>query len=318
LKPELSILIVNWNSKDHLRRCLETVCSTCRDIPLQIIVVDGGSFDGCNEMLAAEFPEVEFVQSKENIGFGRSNNLGFEHVTSEALLLLNPDAELKPNAVRLLLEQLRSTPEMGIIGARLLNSDGSLQTSCVQSLPTPLNQSLNSEFLRRLFPRSKLWGVTALESKEKPQQVEAVSGACMMLRSETFRRLGGFDPRYFMYGEDMDLCHRTALSGLKIFYLPTAEIVHHGGGSSVGKFSRLSAVFMRESVGMFIRTHQGILAAVLYRLFMAVSSMIRLVLLVPVCALSQASKKSARFDSIRKWLAILRWSAGLERSPKCA
>ena len=110
---KLSILIVNWNSKDYMRECLHSISGTCGHLSPQVVVVDGGSFDGCAEMLAAEFPEVEFVQSPENIGFGRSNNLGFERVTGEALLLLNPDTELQPGAVDALLTALRGCRPQG-------------------------------------------------------------------------------------------------------------------------------------------------------------------------------------------------------------
>ena len=312
----LSILIVNWKSRDYLRRCLASVRSTCAELAPQIVVVDGGSFDGCGEMLALEFPQVEFVQSADNIGFGRSNNLGFEKVTGETVLLLNPDTELQEGAVSALLAEMEYLPAAGILGPRLLNTDGSLQTSCVQALPTPLNQALDSEFLRRLFPQSSLWGIRDAFSSACPVEVEAVSGACMLLRSHTFRAIGGFSPDYFMYGEDLDLCARVQRLGLKIYHIPHAQVGHHSGGSSVGAFSETSAVMMRESVGIFIRKHQGSVAGFAYRLFMAASSLTRMLLLAVPCALSRAASSKARYClSLRKWTAILRWSAGGERLP---
>ena len=312
----VSILIVNWKSKDYLRQCLCTVRATCGSIFPQIVVVDGASFDGCAEMLATEFPEVEFVQSRENIGFGRSNNLGFARVSGEALLLLNPDTELRENAVSLLLKHLEELPGAGILGVRLLNSDGSLQTSCVQSLPTPLNQALASESLRRLFPNSRLWGISALR-QSAPSEVEAVSGACMMMRSETFRQVAGFNPDYFMYGEDMDLCARIRHLGLKVYHLPMVEIIHHGGRSSTGVFSKRTAVCMRASVHRFIRAHQGAGSALGYRFLMSVSSLVRLALLLPGCLGPQDARRTAEVsirsgngrpfcDGAPAWKAALR------------
>ena len=231
---------------EHLRKCLQSVRLTCSDLSPQMVVVDGGSFDGCGEMLAAEFPEVDFVQSQKNVGFGRANNLGFGHVTGDVLLLLNPDTELSPGSVQSMLRDLRDVPAAGIVSPRLLNSDGSLQTSCVQALPTPLNQVLDLELLRRWFPRWRFWGNYEAFAARQPVEVEAVSGACMLLRVDTFRRVGGFSPQFFMYGEDMDLCAKTRKTGLQVYHAPTAEVVHHGGGSSVGEFSRLSVVWMRQ------------------------------------------------------------------------
>lgn len=307
----LSILIVNWRSKDYVRQCLLSIRTTCAAFRPQIVVVDGASFDGCAGMIRAEFPEVEFVQSQENVGFGKCNNLGFETVTGEAVLLLNPDTELKDGAVSLLLRTLTETPGVGMVGARLLNTDGTLQTSCVQSLPTPLNQALDSEFLRKLFPNSSLWGISALW-QSSPAEVEAISGACMLLRSETFRQAGGFGAQYFMYGEDMDLCAKVRKAGLKIYYEPRAEILHHGGGSTGRAFSKRSAVLMRHSIFLFLRAHRGAVAAFIYRVVMACSAVFRVALLAVVCVLKRAPGDSSRVNALRKWLAVFRWSAGLE------
>ena len=306
----LSILIVNWRSKDYLRRCLDSIQSTCAGLSPQIVVVDGGSFDGCGEMLAAEFPHVIFIQSPENIGFGRCNNLGFEQVTGEAVLLLNPDTELKRGAVDALLLQLERLPAAGMLGARLLNTDGTLQTSCVQSLPTPLNQALDSELLRRLFPNSSLWGTAGAFSSREPVEVEAISGACILMRSEAFSKVGCFSPEYFMYGEDMDLCAKIRRRGLKVFHVPSAEVLHHSGGSSAGSFSEFSAIVMRESVCRFIRQNQGYLATLRYRGLMALSALVRIVLLALVIILSGTLGPNPRRRSLRKWIAILGWSAG--------
>ena len=309
----LSILIVNWRSKNYVRECLKSIRRTCATLEPQVVVVDGGSFDGCDEMLRNEFPEVEFVQSRENIGFGRCNNLGFEKVTGEIVLLLNPDTEVKEQSVALMVRHLLETKGVGMVGARLLNSDGSLQTSCVQALPTPLNQMLDSEFLRRLFPNSSLWGISALWLSE-PSEVEAITGACMLMRSETFRLIGGFDSQYFMYGEDMDLCARVQAAGLKVHYVPSAEIIHHGGGSSSGGFSKRSVVLMRHSIYLFLSSRRGQFSAISYRALTALSALFRMALLGLACLVRRARGDSPRVNALGKWLAVFRWSAGLEES----
>jgi GT2 family glycosyltransferase len=309
---KLSILIVNWNSRDHLRRCLATIEATCVELCPQIVVVDGASFDGCGEMLAADFPSVDFVQSRENLGFGGSNNLGFKKVQGEFVLLLNPDTELKPGAVACLLEQFAALPDAGLLGPRLLNSDGSLQTSCVQSFPTPINQFLDSDSLRRVFPKSSLWGVGTAFSSASPSEVEAVSGACMLLRSSTFRDLIGFGSEYFFYGEDMDLCARIRAGGGKIYHVPAAEVLHHGGVSTTGQFSKFSTVHLRQSVFLFIRKHQGRMRAELYRSLMACSALIRITVLLPLFVLSALRIARPGGNGVKKWTAVLRWSLGLE------
>lgn len=304
---KLSILIVNWKSKDYLRECLFSIRSTRDALTLQIVVVDGGSFDGCAEMIAREFPEVDFVQSPTNIGFGRSNNLGFQEVTGEALLLLNPDTELQAGALKELMAGLLDLPDAGLIGARLLNSDGSLQLSSVHSLPTPWNAAVDSDWLRRRW-----WRINGPLPGSKPVEVEAVSGACMLLRSEVFRRLCGFDPRYFMYAEDMDLCLRIRRSGLKIYHVPRAVVLHHGGGSSKTQFSRFSVVMIREAVGVYFRSNFGRFQAGQYRLLMGGAAAARILALVGTWLVASKANRNARWGSILKWWAVVRWSLGME------
>lgn len=304
---KLSILIVNWNSKDYLRECLLSIRRTCGGLSPQVVVVDGGSFDGCAEMLTQEFPEVDFIQSPENIGFGRSNNLGFGKVTGDALLLLNPDTELRPGALEVLLENLRYLPEAGLIGARLLNSDESLQLSSVHLLPTAWNIALDSEWVRRRWWRRK-----GPPPSAEALEVEAVSGACMMLRSEAFRRLGGFDPRYFMYAEDMDLCFQVRQSGLKIYHAPRARVLHHGGGSSHAQFSKFSTVMVREALRVYILSNHGRFHGWVYRLLMAISAGLRVLFLLVCWLFAAGESRAAKWISILKWWTALRWSLGLE------
>lgn len=304
---KLSILIVNWNSRDYLRKCLISIRHTCGTISPQVVVVDGGSFDGSAEMIACEFPEVEFVQSQVNIGFGRSNNLGFKRVIGDTLLLLNPDTELHPGTVSILLETLQQAPDAGMVGARLLNSDGSLQLSSVHPLPTAWNVPLDSELMRRRW-----WRLRRAALDDGAVEVEAVSGACMMLLSETFRQLGGFDPRYFMYAEDMDLCFKIRRSGLKIYHDSRASIIHHGGGCSSCQFNKFAVVVMREALSVYIRSNQGHLSARIYGLLMVLSAAIRLFLLAAYRPFAPAGKRAAIQASIWKWWTILRWSLGFE------
>ena len=221
--PTVSVLIVNWNSKDLLRECLLSIRLNCADLSLQIVVVDGGSFDGCAEMLASEFPEVEFIQSKDNIGFGRANNLGLTRVTSEAVLVLNPDTEIQPGALQTLLSELVRRPDAGIVSPRLLNTDRTLQTS-VHALPKPVRQALDSELLRRLLSPYSLWAPPSDFAPTQTVAVEAVAGTCMLMWTKTFREVGAFTPEYFMYAEDMDLCFKVLRAGQRIYHVPTAEV----------------------------------------------------------------------------------------------
>jgi GT2 family glycosyltransferase len=310
---DLSIIIVNWNSKEYLRKCLRSIEMSNLVMTFEVIVVDGASFDGCGEMLAREFPQVIFIQSPDNIGFGRANNLGFSRSQGNAILFLNPDTEIIGSAINDLHKNLCNLPGVGAVGARLLNTDLTLQTSCIMSYPTVLNQVLDSELLRNRFLKSKLWGIAPLyNNSNAPSQVEAISGACVMLKRDVCTFVKGFEERYFMYGEDVDLSFKVYEAGYKLYYVPTAAIVHHGGGSSRSARSTFSTVMMRESVQLFLRLRRGRISSFLYPVVMGIAGVARL--FVCICfALLTRRTLSRETPSVKKWLAILRWSVGLER-----
>lgn len=310
----VSIIIVNWNSKDYVRQCLASLFTHCRTVEYEVVVVDSGSFDGCHEMLAHEFPAVRFVQSPENIGFARANNLGVRHATGTSLLFLNPDTLLLEDSVRIMLDALGTLPQAGAVCCRLLNADHTLQTSCVQAFPTVVNQMLDSEYLRQRFSSWRMWGTAALFAlPPRSVAVEAVSGACLFVARECFERAGGFTETYFMYGEDLDLCFKIHRAGFKIYYVPATQLVHLGGGSSRQAASNFSNVMMRASVHRFIRTHRGRGAAFAYRLSTALVAVVRLLFIGPLMILGNHVVRHG-IGSLRKWLAILRWSIGLERT----
>lgn len=308
----LSILIINWNSKDCLRACLRSVEATCQDLAPQVIVVEGGSFDGCAEMIAAEFPGIDFIQSDLNLGFGGSNNLGVISVRREMLLLLNPDTELRESSVSRLLEDFASLPDAGLLAPRLHNSDGSLQDSCVQSFPTLLNQLLDSDLLRRIFPNSSLWGVGKAYSSLEPTEVEAVSGACMLMRTADYKALGGFSPEFYFYGEDMDLCARLRQTGKKTWHIPEPGIVHHGGVSTSSQLSKFATVHLRHAIQIYLRKHHGPLHAAAYRVLMPAMAVLRLTFLLPARLIARPGKTRRLDIAIDKWTTVLRWGLGME------
>jgi GT2 family glycosyltransferase len=310
---QLSIIIVNWNSKDYVRKCLHSVYANTSGIAFEIIVVDGASYDGCGEMLAREFPQVRFVQSEKNVGFGRANNLGFEYSRGESILFLNPDTELEGSAINVLYAALASLKDAGIVGARLLNTDGSLQMSCVQAFPTILNQFLVADVLMRAFPRLSFWGTAPLFDTDRPMEAEMLSGACLMLRRTVFEKIGKFSSDYFMYSEDLDLCYQSRRAGCKNYHVPAAIIIHHGSGSSQQSQSDFSEVMMRESIYRFLTKIHGKCYGAVFRASVSVNALGRLTLIALLLPfqIARGGQNPTR-NSFRKWKAILRWTLGLE------
>lgn len=311
---DLSIIIVNWNSSQLVRKCIGSITGQTVGLTYEIIVVDSGSFDGCGDMLARECPGVVFVQSEENIGFAKANNLGFDRSRGQSLLFLNPDTELVGPAINTLVAHHRRLPAAGALGARLLNSDGTVQTSCIQSFPTLVNQLLDCEALRRRFPLWRIWGMGSLFLAETaPAEVEAVSGACLLVSRRVFESVGGFNPDYFMYSEDIELCYRTAKAGLKNYYVPTALVRHHGGGSSRKSAGAFASVMMVESLWRYLRRNRGTAYGLAYRLSLACAACVRLALLEGRRLRHRPPPGQAQAPgSLAKWRSILRWCLGLE------
>ncbi|HZY73320.1 MAG TPA: glycosyltransferase family 2 protein [Edaphobacter sp.] len=312
--PNLSIIIINWRSQAFVRDCLTSICANIGSLTHEILIVDNASFDGCEEMVRSEFPHVIFIQSEQNLGFAVANNLAFKHSSGRNILFLNPDTEIQGAAIQELVYALECLPDAGMVGARLLNSDGSLQTTCITAIPAILNQTLNTHYLRRNFPRWKIWGMRPLfENTAAPVPVEAISGACMLARREVIHRVGGFCTDYFMYAEDMDLCVTITQAGWKIYYVPDATIIHHAGGSSVSrKESNFSNIMLRRSVTHFFRLHRGLLYVMLYRVSLTGVSALRIIILLVFFPLI-IRQRSYRDVShmLKKWCGIFLWSLGI-------
>jgi GT2 family glycosyltransferase len=311
---DLSIIIVNWNSAAFLRRCLETIYNAPHPFQFEVIVIDNASFDGARELVEQDFSDVRFVQSTANLGFASANNAAFEYSSGRNILFLNPDTEIRGTALEAMVSALDSTPGLGVIGCKLLNSDGSTQTSCIQTFPTVWNQLLDAEFLRSLFPDAKIWGTNLLRREIiAPRDVDVISGACLMIKRTVFERVGRYSTRYFMYAEDADLCYKVKQAGWTAQYLGTAHVVHHGGRSSGVAESRFAAVTMKQSLYEFIGQTQGDCLAALYRVSMAAAASTRLLLLGAAFVFSMGRFKSRSIrNAARKWCHVLRWALGLE------
>jgi N-acetylglucosaminyl-diphospho-decaprenol L-rhamnosyltransferase len=309
-RVDVSIVIVNWNSCDYLRKCLATISQYTKSVSFEVIVIDSGSFDGCDEMLRRFYPDVHCIQSRDNLGFARANNRAVRESRGSSILFLNPDTELVSPAVDVMQRILRTADRPGVIGARLLNSDGSLQTSCVQPIPTILSKVLDIDILRARCPRAKLWGAMALyENSREPREVSAVSGACCMIDRDVLDSVGGLSEDYFMYAEDIDLAYKLRRAGYRNYYAPTAVVTHHGGSSSDQMTSAFASVMMPEATWRFFRKTRGLSYAQAFRIAMTVSAAVRLLLLLVVAPLASIRGKRKRWAATSaKWHCVLKWA----------
>jgi GT2 family glycosyltransferase len=321
LQKKLSVIIVNWKSEQYLRACLPSVFAGTTGLDYEVIVVDSASPGTAVADLEQEFPEVRFVKSSENIGFGRANNLGYTHSSGDLLLFLNPDTVIIGDAISRMVQTIDALPKAGILGCKLLNTDRSVQISAIQPFPTILNQMLGAEWLQVKMPRCQLWRLAPLFATDsEPVRVQGVSGACLLIRRNVFATIGQFSPEYFMYAEDVDLCHKAALGGWDTWFTPAALIIHHGGGSSRQRnVSTWSVVVQQEAKYAYLVKFRGPIYARVFRAAMGLTAAIRLALLTTTRLLRVSTVESNRIRSATaKWTAILRWSVvlGNPRKPR--
>lgn len=312
--PDLSIVIVNWNSREFLRKCLVSVLEGASHTSREIIVVDNASYDGCEEMLHSEFPSVHFIQAGKNLGFAKANNLGFRHSTGRNLLFLNPDTEILESSLAGMVSFLDGREGAGVVGPKLLNSDLTVQMESIRAFPSLVNQALDSSYLKARLPRLSIWGMRPLfDESSEPVPVDVVSGACLMIKRQVFEHVGGFTTRYFMYSEDVDLCHKVKESRWKTYFLGSAVVLHHGGQSSALKpVSQFASVLMRESRFQFLRMARGNLYAFAFRLMTGASAVCRIVVLIFLFPLLGRLRGATVLQAVGKWVKILRWSLGFE------
>lgn len=310
--PELSVIIINWNSVNYLRRCLSSIFTGTSIDNLEIIVVDNASFDGSDGLVENEFPGVKFISLVNNIGFARANNLAFMYTTSDFILFLNPDTEIIDFAIDKMLAFLKLSSNAGAVGCRLLNSDLSLQESCVQAFPNLINQTLDTIFLTRL--RLKLLGIEdAICNNKDPRKVDVISGACIMVKRKVFEKVGLFSQEYFMFGEDVDLCYKIKKAGYNRYFLNQVKIIHYGGKSSENMDDYFYTVLkMRESRVLFFKKTKGALYAKCYQILNVLVSIIRLMIILSFFPFFKYFKRIINLKfSLLKWFNIFLWSLGL-------
>lgn len=225
--PELSIIIVNLNNKDLILDCIDSIQNEGSGIDLEIIVVDNGSTDGSiNALHKIQIPKSKLiiVENKKNLGYAKANNQGIKKAKGKYILLLNSDTIVKKEALGKLLRFAKETPDAGVVGTKLLNIDGSLQPSCF-NFPT-IRNAIKQYWLgeKGLFEKFA-------PPSNKPAEVDAVVGAVFLITAKALKEVGILDERYFAYFEDIDYCRQTWKKGLKVYYLPTSEIIHYHGAT---------------------------------------------------------------------------------------
>lgn len=306
INVDVSVVILNWRSREFLDKCLETVIEYTSGVNFELIVIDNASYDGSAFLVRNKYPNALFIQNETNVGFSAGNNLGYEHAKGNVLLFLNPDTLFFCNVIKSLFERITSDHNIGVIGPRVLNSDKTFQSSSVQKFPTIFSELFDN----RVFARYRAWKYTRLGRSFI--SVDSISGACMMIRREVFEKIGKFSTDYFMYSEDVDLCYKAKLAGYRVEMMNESDIIHFGGGSSGQEDSRLSTVMIKDSIYRFFLKYKGKGYAETYKSIIGYVSVLRISMLkiLLLIRLNNYRRSMALEKSLKKWKDIYNWAKG--------
>lgn len=262
---DISIIIVNWNTRELLLECLASIFETVKNMTFEVWFVDNASVDGSVESVKNNYPDINIIENERNLGFAAANNIALKRMNGRYALLLNTDATLTESAVDELYSFMEDNHKTGIACGQLLNMDGSKQNS-IANFPSLLSLLCNETVLRILFPNKF---PSKREEYTTPLEVDSCIGACMIVRKEAMDEVGIFDEGYFFYLEETDWAYRMKQAGWKVFFVPTARIFH-AQGKSVGKSANKKIMFYRSRYYFFKKWHEStyivIYTAVFFRL----------------------------------------------------
>ncbi len=253
---QLSIIIVNYNVKYFLEHCLNSVQKATRRLEAEIIVVDNASSDGSMEYLLDKFPEIEFIDNPKNIGFARANNQALGRACGKYILFLNPDTILPEDCLDVCINLMESKAEIGACGIKMIDGSGQFLPESKRGFPSVQTSFYKLSGLSRLFPHSERFAKYHLGNlnPEQNSEIDVLSGAFFIARRHVLKKTGGFDERFFMYGEDIDLSYRIQLEGYKIFYLAETCIVHFKGESTRKGTMNYVKLFYK-AMSLFVKKH---------------------------------------------------------------
>lgn len=264
---DLLVIVVNWNTRDLLAQCLESVYANPPDCDYEVLVVDNGSTDGSPAVIRERFPNVRLIGNSANVGFARANNQGIRASSGRSVLLLNSDTIVQSGALAQMVACMDSNPQAGLLGANILNPDGTPQR-CYGKFPSVVSEAAYAWGLENRFPFKYRFGGTGT-IRDEFVETDWVLGAAMLVRRQVLDQVGLLDESYFMYSEEIDLAYRIKKAGWKVCVLRDAEIIHLGGQSTKQVPAEMKAQLFRSKVKYFRKHHGEIPAGIVKRIFLS-------------------------------------------------
>ena len=263
---DISVILVSYNTIETTKTALDHLFSSLHHFEMEVTIIDNASKDHSVEILRDEYPQIRLIENKINVGFGRANNQALPFIESRYVLLLNTDAFVEPDTIAKTVQYMDANPKCGILGVKLLGRDGELQPSC-RFFPTPWNIFLNRTGLNRIFKLTKMVDDMSWDHATV-RDCDWVPGCYYLVRKEVIDQVGLFDPRYFLYSEEMDHCFAAKKAGWHVTYFPYTSVVHIGGESAkadgeITASGRQISSLQIESELLYFRKNGGLLASIL-------------------------------------------------------
>lgn len=253
---DISIIIVNYNTKELLKQTIESVINTTKHIEYEIIVSDNDSKDGSQTMIKEKFSKVRLIENNDNLGFPKGNNVAIREAKGRYILLLNSDTKVLENCIEDCAKYMDNHKDIGALGCKLVLADGTLDHACKRGFPTPEASLFYMLKFNKLFPKNKKFTAYTMGylSEDSINEVDSLTGAFMLVRREVIDKVGFLDERFFMYGEDIDWCYRIKSAGYKVVYYPKVTTIHYKGQSSKKKKLKTIYEFHRAMI-LFYNKH---------------------------------------------------------------
>lgn len=284
---ELSIIIVNWNTKEYLRRCLNSIEHLRMNLSYEVIVVDNASGDGSASLVREDYPQVKLIANNSNQGFARGNNQGLRIAKGKFIVILNPDTVIQHGVFERMIAYLKEDPQVGAVGCKLLNADGSFQRGFYRRFPTlPIvffcitkaGRFIDRWFLKRKHERNYFYRDRSFSAVEK---IDQISGTFMFIPRAVIERIGLFDEALSIFFNDVDFCKRIWLGGYEIHALPDVTITHYGG-SSISKIKwGIGYLYLYIGCYRYFRRHHGIFPALIVNIMLLLNGFI-LFMMTPI------------------------------------
>ena len=303
---DVSVIIPSWNAKKYLQGCVNSIIKETKHCSIEIIVVDNASTDGSPEMIQNQFPQLKLIRNSDNFGFAKACNIGMRQAEGNYFCILNSDVTIKEECIDNMFSYMEKHPEIGVLGPKILGSDGNVQRSCM-GFPSLWNSLCRAFALDTIFPDTKLFSGMLMTywPHDTIRSVDVINGCLWLVRSKAVQKVGLLDEDFFMYSEDKDWCKRFHESGWQVVFFPEAKAIHFGGVSSSNAPIRFSIEYIKANL-QYWEKHTNFISRFFFKVIFLLHYIIRTIPYL-IMYLFLFTKRGILYNKIKRNFACIHW-----------